>query len=449
MDYLCHKYRLYLKLAYGEPCVIAMLKEEKREKIISLIKREVVPAIGCTEPVAVALCVAKASELLGCLPERIDARLSSNILKNAMGVGIPGTGMIGLPIAMALGALIGKSEYALEVLRDVCPEAVERGKKYISEGRIGIELDPDAPSKLHIDVTVAAGGDTARAVISCEHTRFVRLEKNGEVLHSEEAKGDAVEATDDIALDMAAIYEFAMETPLDELSFILEAKRLNKAASLFALKGDYGHSLGATIRRYGIKYYGDTPVEHMISYTSAACDARMGGATIAVMSNSGSGNQGITATMPVVSFAEDINASEEQTIRALILSHLTSIYIKQSLGRLSALCGCVVASTGASGAIVYLMGGGYNEICSAIKNMVANLTGMICDGAKPSCALKISSGVTTAMMSAMLAMNGKCVTSAEGIVSDDVDATIHNLTSIGREAMTETDRLVLKIMTSK
>lgn len=175
----------------------------------------------------------------------------------------------------------------------------------------------------------------------------------------------------------------------------------------------------------------------------------MGGAPVAVMSNSGSGNQGITATMPVVSFAKDINATEEQTIRALILSHLTSIYIKQSLGRLSALCGCVVASTGASSALVYLMGGGYPEICAAVKNMVANLTGMICDGAKPSCSMKISSGVSTAMMSAMLAVNGKCATSAEGIVCDCVDTTIRNLTSIGREAMQETDRLVLKIMTEK
>lgn len=427
-----------------------MIKKNQRERIISLIKREVVPAIGCTEPVAVALCVAKATELLGTLPERIEARLSSNILKNAMGVGIPGTGMIGLPIAMALGALVGKSEYGLEVLRDVNDEAVAKGKVYINEGRIGIALDPQAPSKLHIDIVASDNdGNKARAVISCEHTHFVRLEKGDTVLHSEEVKGDSAEAADDISLDMAMIYEFATETPIEELSFILEAKKLNMAASLTALAGDYGHSLGATIRQYGIKYYGDTPVEHMISYTSAACDARMGGAPIAVMSNSGSGNQGITATMPVVSFAEDMNATEEQTIRALILSHLTSIYIKQSLGRLSALCGCVVASTGASGAIVYLMGGGYNEICASIKNMIANLTGMICDGAKPSCALKISSGVSTAMMSAMLAMNGKCVTSAEGIVSEDVDATIHNLTSIGREAMTETDRLVLQIMTSK
>lgn len=427
-----------------------MVSESKRERIIALINREVVPAIGCTEPVAVALCVAKATEILGCLPARIEVALSSNMLKNAMGVGIPGTGMIGLPIAMALGALVGKSEYGLEVLRDVTPEAVELGSRYISEGRVAVSHDENAPSKLHIDVTVTDDdGNKARAVISCEHTHFILLQKNGETLLREQSAGDAAENHDDIALDLATVYEFATETPLDEISFILEAKRLNMAAAQTALSGDYGHSLGATIRNYGLKYYGDTPVEHMISYTSAACDARMGGAPVAVMSNSGSGNQGITATMPVVSFAADMEASEEQTIRALILSHLTSIYIKQSLGRLSALCGCVVASTGASAAIVYLMGGGFEEVCAAVKNMVANLTGMICDGAKPSCALKISSGVSTAMMSAMLAMNGKCVTSTEGIISEDVDATIHNLTSIGREAMNETDRLVLQIMTSK
>ncbi|MBD5354855.1 MAG: serine dehydratase subunit alpha family protein [Bacteroides sp.] len=427
-----------------------MVSKSTREKIIALINREVIPAIGCTEPVAVALCVAKATELLGCKPARIEAALSSNMIKNAMGVGIPGTGMIGLPIAMALGALVGKSAYGLEVLKDVTPEAVESGSRYISEGRIAITHDELAPSKLHVDVTVTDGdGGKARAVISCEHTHFILLQKNGETLLEEESAGDGAEQSDDVELNLALVYEFATETPIDEISFILEAKRLNMAAAETALAGDYGHSLGSTLRKYGLKYYGDTPVEHMISFTSAACDARMGGAPVAVMSNSGSGNQGITATMPVVSFAADMEASEEQTIRALILSHLTSIYIKQSLGRLSALCGCVVASTGASAAIVYLMGGGFNEVCAAVKNMVANLTGMICDGAKPSCALKISSGVSTAMMSAMLAMNGKCVTSTEGIISEDVDATIHNLTSIGREAMNETDRLVLRIMTSK
>lgn len=429
-----------------------MLSKDIRDQIIALVKREVVPAIGCTEPVAVALCVAKATELLGKTPEKLFVRLSANMLKNAMGVGIPGTGMIGLPIAIALGALVGKSEYGLEVLRDVTPEAVALGKKMIDEGRIDVKLCPDAPSNLHIEVTAVDDLDQSKAVISRSHTNFIYEDINGNVILKEEENADNAGAdagNSDIQLNLAMVYDFATTAPLDEIRFILEAKELNKKAALFALNGDYGHSLGLTIRNHGMKYFGDTPLEHMISYTSAACDARMGGAPIPVMSNSGSGNQGITATMPVVSFAEDINATEEQTIRALMLSHLTSIYIKQSLGRLSALCGCVVASTGASSALVYLMGGDFNQICAAVKNMVANLTGMICDGAKPSCSMKISSGVSTAMMSAMLAVNGKCVTEAEGIVSKDVDATIHNLTSIGREAMTETDRLVLNIMTHK
>ena len=427
-----------------------MLEKKTREEIISLIKREVVPAIGCTEPAAVALCVAKATELLGSLPEKLTLRLSGNIIKNAMGVGIPGTGMIGLPIAVALGALVGKSEYGLEVLRDVNDEAVARGQQYIAEGRIDIKLCPDAPSNLHIDVLAEGDGHTARAVISRAHTNFILLEEDHKVkLNVNTEAATAKTDNDDIALNMAMVYEFATETPVDEIRFILDARRLNKAASEKAFESDFGHSLGATIKLHGKTLFGDTPLEHMIAATSAACDARMGGAPIPVMSNSGSGNQGITATMPVVSYAEDIKASEEQTIRALTLSHLTSIYIKQSLGRLSALCGCVVASTGASSGLVYLMGGGYEQVCATIKNMVANLTGMICDGAKPSCAMKISSGVSTSLISAMLAMNGKCVTSAEGIVSDDIDQTIHNLTSIGREAMNETDRLVLEIMTNK
>lgn len=428
-----------------------MLNKDTREQIIALINREVVPAIGCTEPAAVSLCVAKATEMLGCVPEKISLSLSGNIIKNAMGVGIPGTGMIGLPIAVALGALIGKSEYGLEVLRDVCPEAVEKGKQYISEGRISVDHCKDAPSNLHIDVKVEADSRKARAIISRAHTNFIYLENDGEILFQEEPVEETAQnsSQEDIELRLATVWEFATETPVEEIRFMLEARNLNLAAAQLALSTDYGHSLGSTIRLHGAKYFGDSPVEHMISYTSAACDARMGGATVPVMSNSGSGNQGITATMPVVSFAEDIHASEEQLIRALTLSHLTSIYIKQSLGRLSALCGCVVASTGASSALVYLMGGEFEQVCAAVKNMVANLTGMICDGAKPSCSMKISSGVSTAMMSAMLAMNGKCVTSTEGIVADDVDATVHNLTSIGREAMTQTDLHVLQIMTNK
>lgn len=429
-----------------------MINDILKNDIIKLINKEVVPALGCTEPAAVSLCVAKATELLGSVPSRIEVALSGNMLKNAMGVGIPGTGMIGLPIAIALGALIGKSEYGLEVLKDVNPEKVEEGKKYIAEERIKIYHKENAPSNLHIEVkTFDESGNEAEVRISESHVNMVYLRRNNEIIKDENPSSDnnSKEENEAPRLNMAIVYEFATTMPFEDIKFILKAKELNKAAAELALGEDYGHSLGSTIREKGMHLFGDSPLAHIISYTSAACDARMGGAQIAVMSNSGSGNQGICATMPVVSFAEDINAGQEDLARALILSHLTSIYIKQSLGRLSALCGCVVASTGASSGIVYLMGGGYKEVCSAVKNMIANITGMICDGAKPSCSLKISSGVSTALMSAMLAMNSKCVTESEGIICDDVDRSIHNLTSIGREAMRETDRLVLHIMTNK
>ena len=430
------------------------MEKETRDRIIRMIKREVVPAMGCTEPVAVALCVAKAVETLGELPDFIELGLSGNIIKNAMGVGIPGTGMIGLPIAVALGALIGKSEYGLEVLKDVSPQALEEGRRFINDGRIRISHLPCTPSNLHIEVVARkmredGEEDKGEAVISGSHTNFILIRKNDDILYKEEEGCASTDECDEMELSMETVYRFATEAPLEEIEFILEAGRINKAAADTALSGDYGHSLGSTIRRHGRHLFGDTPLEHIICLTSAACDARMGGAPISVMSNSGSGNQGITCTLPVISYAEDMEADEESTTRALILSHLTSIYIKQSLGRLSALCGCVVASTGASAGLVYLMGGDFARICAAIKNMVANLTGMICDGAKPACAMKISSGVSTAVMSAMMAMNGKCVTEAEGIVAADIDRTIRNLTMIGRDAMQETDRLVLKIMVEK
>ena len=426
-----------------------MIEKNLRDSITALIKREVVPAIGCTEPMAVALCVAKATELLKTIPEHIEVTLSGNMLKNAMGVGIPGTGMTGLRVAIALGALVGKSEYGLEVLRDITPEDVERAKTYMSSDAIKLNVDPEAPSKLYIRVVTKNNGQKSEALIAGTHTNFIKLSVNEDIILDKPFESDDMATSNDPRLNLRMVWDYATESPLDELVFILEAKRLNLAASELALKQGYGHELGHTLSTKGIKFFGDTPLGHMIAYTSAACDARMAGAMVPVMSNSGSGNQGITATMPVVSFAMDCHADEEQTVRALILSHLTSIYIKQSLGRLSALCGCVVASTGASAGIVYLMGGNYKEISAAVKNMIANLTGMICDGAKPSCAMKISSGVGTALMSAMLAMEGKCVESTEGIVDDDVDRTIQNLTSIGRDAMQDIDSLVLHIMTSK
>ena len=429
-----------------------MFDKHERECIIRLIKREVVPAIGCTEPIAVALCVAKATELLGSVPVRIEARLSANILKNAMGVGIPGTGMVGLPIAIALGATIGRSSYQLEVLKDCTPEAVERGKAYIAGGAINISLKDGISEKLYIEIEVTdAAGGNAMAIIAGGHTNFVYLRAGDEVLKDEKFGTSAEECADEPQLSLRKVYDFAMTAPLDEIRFILETRDLNKAAAEKSFAGRYGHQLGRVMRNSisERKVLGDNTFSRIVSYTSAACDARMAGAMIPVMSNSGSGNQGITATMPVVVYAEDNGNSEEELIRALTLSHLTVIYIKQSLGRLSALCGCVVAASGSSCGITYLMGGSYEQISYAVKNMVGNLTGMLCDGAKPSCALKVSSGVSTAVFSAILAMENHTVSSVEGIVDEDVDLTIHNLTSIGREAMNETDRMVLDIMTHK
>lgn len=427
-----------------------MLSAEERQRIVALIQREVVPAIGCTEPIAVALCVTRAVELLGFVPEKISLRLSANILKNAMGVGIPGTGMIGLPIAIALGALIGKSEYQLEVLRDCTPEAVERAKQYMDEGRISIALKENITEKLYIEVACEGEGCCSEAVIAGEHTRFVYLSRNDEVLLDNRVFEAADDRGEEVDLNLRKVFDFATTSPLSELEFILEARRLNKLAAEESFKVDYGHGLGRAIREpMETPVVGDSIFSHILAYTSGACDARMAGAMIPVMSNSGSGNQGIAATMPVVIYAEETRKTEEQLVRALILSHLTVIYIKQSLGRLSALCGCVVAATGSSCGITWLMGGTYEQVSFAVKNMIANITGMICDGAKPSCAMKVTSGVATAVFSALLAMQQKCVTAVEGIIDDDVDQCILNLTRIGSQGMNETDRLVLNIMTHK
>lgn len=427
-----------------------MIPESKRKEIIRLVKREVVPAMGCTEPIAVSLCVAKATEILGRQPESINVQLSANMLKNAMGVGIPGTGMVGLPIAIALGALIGKSEYLLEVLRDVTPESVERGKEYISEGRIAVSLKKGKCDKLYIEVHAKAGDSTAVTVISGDHTHFSHIERDGEILLSSEKDKEGAAATEELSLTLREVYEFATTSPLDEIAFIDEAGHLNAEASRLSLLGNYGHELGKTLSRpLGRGIMGESMFSHILSATSSACDARMAGAKIPVMSNSGSGNQGIAATMPVVVFGQENHNTDEEITRALMLSHLTAIYIKQSLGRLSALCGCVVASTGSSCGITYLMGGSYEQVAYSVKNMIANLAGMVCDGAKPSCALKVTSGVSTAVLSAMLAIQDKHVSSVEGLIEDDVDRSIHNMTRIGAEGMNETDRMVLEIMTNK
>lgn len=422
----------------------------ERTQILNLVRQEVIPAIGCTEPIAVALCVAKATELLGTIPDRITVFLSANILKNAMGVGIPGTDMIGLPIAVALGALVGKSEYQLEVLKDLTPDFFQKGKNYIDEKRISITLKEDITEKLYIEVSCFSDCQESKAIIAGGHTNFIYLSKDNQILLNKELKISEEIEEEPLELTLRKVFDFATTASLEEIEFILETAKVNKAAAEKSFEGNYGHSLGKMFRgSYEHKIMGDSTFSHILSYTSGACDARMAGAMIPVMSNSGSGNQGILATLPVVIYAEENNKSEEELIRALMMSHLTVIYIKQSLGRLSALCGCVVAATGSSCGITWLMGGTYEQVAYAVQNMIANLTGMICDGAKPSCALKVTTGVSTAVLSAMMAMENRFVTSVEGIIDEDVDQSIRNLTRIGSTGMNETDKVVLDIMTQK
>ena len=422
-------------------------------ELLDLLRSEVVPAIGCTEPIAVALCVARAKERLGFEPDAITVYLSKNVYKNALAVGIPNTGMTGLPIAIALGATIGKSEYMLEVLRDATPEAVAYAKDYMLRVPAQIHINYDAPSILYIHAEVRKGDKTAQATIMDGHTKFVEgNEAKGE---RREVKGERLEAKGE-ALSLRRVYDFAMEVDIHDITFLKDGAEMNTTAAETSFADQYGHGLGRLLRANTLtatpemeKLFGNTLFTKIISYTCGACDARMSGAMVQVMSNSGSGNQGISCSIPVYLYAKENNCSEEQTLRALALSNLTVIYIKQSLGRLSALCGCVVAATGSAAGITYLMGGTYEEITYAIKNMIANISGMICDGAKPGCALKVTSGVATAIFSAYLAMQHSFADSTEGIVEDDIDRTIRNLTRIGHDGMKVTDDLILDIMTHK
>ena len=420
------------------------------QQLLDLLRCEVVPAIGCTEPIAVALCVARAKELLGCEPDAITVYLSKNVYKNALAVGIPNTGMTGLPIAIALGATVGKSEYMLEVLRDATPEAVAYAKDYMLRVPAQIHINYEAPSILYIHAEVRKGNLTAQATIMDEHTNFVdenNTTPSYTTLHT---------PTQQPELSLRRVYDFAMEVDTNDITFLKEGAEMNTTAAETSFADQYGHGLGRLLRSTTLsatpemkQLFGDTLFTKIISYTCGACDARMSGAMVQVMSNSGSGNQGISCSIPVYLYAKENNCSEEQTLRALALSNLAVIYIKQSLGRLSALCGCVVAATGSAAGITYLIGGNYDEITYAIKNMIANISGMICDGAKPGCALKVTSGVATAIFSAYLAMQHSFADSTEGIVEDDIDRTIRNLTRIGHDGMKVTDDLILDIMTHK
>jgi len=433
----------------------------RESEIIRLIRKEVKPALGCTEPIAVALAVAKAMEITeSCTTVNDDWRsdgdysirveVSGNILKNGMGVGIPGTGMVGLHIAAALGAVCGKSCYGLEVLHDLSETAIARAKEI--EGRVVVGL-AESDLKLYVKASVEYGGHTAYAVIEKDHDNICETGCDGNILSSSKAVGqDCTDhsSTLDYGLTVKEILEFASSVAYQDIEFILESRTLNLALANEGMSGRYGLRVGYAISlKDNREVFGQDFLSYAMALTAAASDARMAGCTLAAMSNSGSGNQGITVTMPVIAYSLRYGCSDEELARALVLSHLVAIHIKGYLGKLSALCGCVIASTGAACGLVYLRGGDYEQICAAIKNMIGNITGMVCDGAKVGCAMKVASGVSSALQSAVLAREGICISEHDGIIEKNIEKTIQNLGRIGSVGMQNTDNMILDIMVCK
>jgi len=444
----------------------------REAEIIELIHKEVKPALGCTEPIAVALAVAKAVEILAvngceCDPQcrlwretadfRISVSVSSNILKNGMGVGIPGTGMIGLHIAAALGAVCGRSELGLEVLHGLSESSVRRARDLVEHKRVDISV-ADTEHLLYVKATVMLCGKqasaevmpSASAVIEDDHDRIVETSFADKVLMSSESGAAAEErSTQDYHLTVREIYDFATSVAYEDIKFILEDRSYNLALAEEGLRGTYGLQVGRSIRENQESVFGDDLMSFAMGMTAAASDARMAGCTLPAMSNSGSGNQGITASMPIIAYAMHAGVDDEHLARALIMSNLVAIHIKSYLGKLSALCGCVVASTGSACGITWLRGGGYEEVCYSIKNMVGNITGMVCDGAKVGCAMKVASGVSSAVQSSVLALRGTCVQDTDGIIDKDIEKTISNLGAIGSVGMKATDKMILDIMLCK
>lgn len=426
------------------------LSLSERQSILALLRKEVVPALGCTEPIAVALAAARAAETLGRTPERLYVEVSPNLLKNGMGVVVPGTGECGLGVAAAAGALAGKSSLGLECLRDLDPQQAQQACAMAASDAVELAL-PDNDILLYCAVTASAGAATAKAELRDSHDNITRVWKDGVQIFGQDEAGAAVgQGEDDWPLSLARVYDFAMHAPLEELSFILEAARMNRSVAEEGLRKEYGLGVGRSMEdRIHRNILSDDMATFAIKLTAAAADARMAGVQMAVMSNSGSGNQGITCTMPVVACAVRLGKSDEELVRALIASHLTSIHIKHHLGRLSAHCGAMVAGTAAACGIVLLLGGGLPEMERTIRNMVGDMAGMICDGAKSSCALKVASAVSAGLQAAMLAMDGKSVPGREGIVDDDIEACIANLGRLGSSGMREADKVILDIMLKK
>lgn len=422
------------------------------EKLIQAVRKDVVPATGCTEPIALALAAAIAAKRLNKKVERIEARVSGNMMKNGMGVIVPGTGVPGLYIAAAVGAIGGDPDGKLLVLDKLTQEQVKAAKKMVAEGHVTIGI-ADTPHVLYAEATVFDSVDSVCVAIADAHTNVVRIEQNGAVVYTAKPKadgtdGDACSVFDDVkARD---VYEFATQVPLDRIKFISQAAELNNALAEEGMRGLYGLRIGNILKRQCQSgMLEDCLVTRVIELTTAASDARMGGAAIPAMTNSGSGNQGIAATVPVSVVAEYVKADEETLARALMLSHTMAIYIHSKLPKLSGLCAVTTASMGAAAGMTWLLRKDFDTVGMAICNMVGDIAGLICDGASNSCAMKVSTSVAAACKAVMMALAGTRVTGHEGIVADDVDASIANIGELACKGMALTDQQILQIMLNK
>lgn len=413
---------------------------ELTQSYLTLLREETLPAIGCTEPVSVALCAAEASACLLKEPYRLHLEVSPYILKNGMHVGIPGTaGLTGLDLACALGSLLPHPEKQMTILGDVSDEKLSKAKAIVQSGSVSVR-SADTPYKVWVDVRIdAADGHWARAVIQGTHTHVLLVEKDGQPLRTDRCQES--ESRDMPAITLESVYAFATTVSQADLEFLDEIIRVNTRIACEGLARDYGLCVG--------RHLANSPdaAQQVIAVTAAAADARMSGCQLPVMTNMGSGNQGITASLPVIETAHLLGASREQLLRALAISELVAMEVKTHIGRLSALCGCsIAAAIGAASAMVFLRGGNFEQIAYAVNMMVGDVTGIICDGAKPGCALKIATAVSAAQRAAVLALSLEHTVQPYGIVSSDVEATIQNLGTLGRDGMGNANDVVLRMM---
>ncbi|TNJ13483.1 serine dehydratase subunit alpha family protein [Aeromonas veronii] len=424
------------------------------QQYLQIIQQVVKPALGCTEPIAAAYAAAVATRQLGCEPGRLEVAVSDNLYKNSMGVYVPGTGKIGLAIAAAAGAIGGNADAGLEVLAAIQPEQVDRAQQLIDAGKVQVSRTA-APEFIFCRVTVYGTDDkgeeySAEVTLCGGHTRIVEQRRDGEVTFTaDQSQGGATGSIcDGVDISIAAIYEFATQVEFEQIRFILKASELNGKLSAEGMNNPYGLEIGRTMQQnINAGLIGEDVMNRIVMMTAAASDARMGGATLPAMSNFGSGNQGIAATIPVMVIAERFAASEEQLARALIMSHLGAIYIKSHYPPLSAFCGNTVTSAAASMAMVYLAGGSFEQSCFAIQNVLSDSAGMVCDGAKASCAMKVSTSSGAAVRGFLMALNSHSV-SGQGIVAGDVDQTIRNVGQMVKEGMSATDSTIIDIMSA-